>query len=131
MEVQDVPAIVEAAHQRGVLVALDNTWAAGVLFDAFAHGVDISAQALTKYIGGHSDLLLGSVTVRDKKLYERLGNNLQDCHHIVECPAVRLERELLAIHHPERLGGSSGPRNYARTFLLDTDARRRTRHAVP
>jgi cystathionine beta-lyase len=69
MEVQDVPAIVEAAHQRGVLVALDNTWAAGVLFDAFAHDVDISAQALTKYIGGHSDLLLGSVTVRDKKLY--------------------------------------------------------------
>jgi cystathionine beta-lyase len=78
MEVQDIPAIVEAAHQRGVLVALDNTWAAGILFDAFSHGVDISAQALTKYIGGHSDLLLGSVTVRNQELYERLGNNLQD-----------------------------------------------------
>jgi cysteine-S-conjugate beta-lyase len=78
MEVQDVPAIVAAAHQRGVLVALDNTWAAGVLFDAFAHGVDISAQALTKYVGGHSDILLGSVTLRDQKLYERVGNDLQD-----------------------------------------------------
>ena len=78
MEVQDVPVIVEAAHQRNVPVAMDNTWAAGVFFDAFAHGVSISVQALTKYIGGHSDLLLGSVTVQDKALYERLGNTLQD-----------------------------------------------------
>jgi cystathionine beta-lyase len=78
MEVQDVPVIVEAAQQRNVPVAMDNTWAAGVFFDAFAHGVSISVQALTKYIGGHSDLLLGSVTVQDKALYERLGNTLQD-----------------------------------------------------
>ena len=63
MEVQDVPAIAAAAHARGVPVALDNTYAAGVLFDAFAHGVDVSMQALTKYVGGHSDLLLGSVSV--------------------------------------------------------------------
>jgi cystathionine beta-lyase len=73
MEVQDVPAIVEMAHARGILVALDNTWAAGVLFDAFRHGVDISVQAITKYIAGHSDVLLGSVTVRDEALYQRLG----------------------------------------------------------
>lgn len=73
MEVQDVPAIAEAAHARGVTVALDNTWAAGVYFDAFSHGVDVSAQALTKYVGGHSDLLLGSVTVRDDSLYRRVG----------------------------------------------------------
>lgn len=73
MEVQDVPAICEAAHSAGALVALDNTWAAGVLFDAFAHGVDITMQALTKYVGGHSDLLLGSVTARDKQLFDRLG----------------------------------------------------------
>lgn len=62
MEVQDVPAICAAARTRGVPVALDNTYAAGVLFDAFAHGVDVSIQALTKYAGGHSDLLLGSVS---------------------------------------------------------------------
>jgi cysteine-S-conjugate beta-lyase len=73
MEVQDVPAIARAAHERNVLVALDNTWSAGVLFDAFAHGVDVTMQALTKYVGGHSDLLLGSITVRDEALYERLG----------------------------------------------------------
>lgn len=73
MEVQDVPAIAAAAHARGVTVVLDNTWAAGVLFDAFAHCVDVTMQALTKYVGGHSDLLLGSITVRDESLYERLG----------------------------------------------------------
>jgi cystathionine beta-lyase len=77
MEVQDVPAIVTAAHARDVLVVLDNTWSAGVLFDAFAHGVDISMQALTKYVGGNSDLLLGSVTVKDPQLYEQLGKTHQ------------------------------------------------------
>lgn len=77
MEVQDVPAIVESAHRAGAVVVLDNTWSAGVYFDAFAHGVDITMQALTKYVGGHSDLLLGSITVRDPALYERLGSTQQ------------------------------------------------------
>ncbi|HKD15702.1 MAG TPA: cystathionine beta-lyase [Candidatus Angelobacter sp.] len=78
MEVQDVPAIAEQAHRHGAVVVLDNTWASGVYFDAFAHGVDVTMQALTKYIGGHSDLLLGSVTVRDKAIYEQLGKTHQD-----------------------------------------------------
>jgi len=73
MEVQDIPAIAEAAHARNVRIVLDNTWSAGVLFDAFAHGVDITMQAITKYIAGHSDLLIGSITVRDDSLYQRLG----------------------------------------------------------
>ena len=73
MEVQDIPAIVATAHERNVKVVLDNTWSAGVLFDAFGHGVDITMQAVTKYIGGHSDMLLGSVTVRDDVLHQRLG----------------------------------------------------------
>lgn len=73
MEVQDVPSIVRVAHARGVPVALDNTYAAGVLFDAFAHGVDISMQALTKYAGGHSDLLLGTVSVKNDAFYEPVG----------------------------------------------------------
>lgn len=81
MEVQDVPAIVAAAHARDVRVVLDNTWSAGVLFDAFQHGVDISMQALTKYVGGHSDLLLGSITVRDDSLHKRLG----DAQQVVGC----------------------------------------------
>lgn len=73
MEVQDVPAIVGAAHAAGVPVALDNTYAAGVLFDAFAHGVDVSMQALTKYVGGHSDLLLGTVSAGSEEARERVG----------------------------------------------------------
>jgi cystathionine beta-lyase len=74
MEIQDVPAIVAAAHAREVPVALDNTYAAGVLFDAFAHGVDISMQALTKYVGGHSDLLLGAVSVAGAAAYDAIGS---------------------------------------------------------
>ncbi|MBU1439752.1 MAG: cystathionine beta-lyase [Gammaproteobacteria bacterium] len=73
MEVQDVPAIAAAAHAAGATVALDNTYAAGVFFDAFAHGVDVSMQALTKYIGGHSDVLLGSVSTCDARCHEALG----------------------------------------------------------
>ncbi len=73
MEVQDVPAIARAAHAAGALVAMDNTWAAGVLFDALAHGADITLQALTKYVGGHSDLLLGSVTAKDDVVLNQLA----------------------------------------------------------
>lgn len=73
MEVQDVPAITAAAHARGVIVAIDNTYAAGVLFDAFGAGVDVSMQALTKYVGGHSDVLLGSVSARSGEVVQRVG----------------------------------------------------------
>lgn len=79
MEVQDVPAITAVARAAGVVTALDNTYSAGVLFDAFAHGVDVTMQALTKYIGGHSDLLLGSVTVRDPSHYQAVG----DAHQLL------------------------------------------------
>lgn len=77
MEVQDVPAIAAAAHAHGALVVLDNTWAAGVLFDALAHGVDVTMQAVTKYVAGHSDVLLGAITVKDDKLWNILGAHQQ------------------------------------------------------
>jgi cystathionine beta-lyase len=83
MEVQDLPAIAQAAHEHDVLAVLDNTWAAGIYLDAFALGMDVTMQALTKYVGGHSDLLLGSVTVRDEKIYERLG----ETHQVLGCAA--------------------------------------------
>lgn len=73
LEVQDIPAMCKVAHRAGAMVVLDNTWSAGILFDAFEHGVDVTMQALTKYVGGHSDLLLGSVTARDKQIFDRLG----------------------------------------------------------
>lgn len=77
MEIQDISAITEAAHRRRVVTALDNTYSAGVLFDSFHHGIDVSMQALTKYVGGHSDLLLGSVSSRDAQIYSRLGDTHQ------------------------------------------------------
>ena len=61
-EVQDVPAIAAAAHEHDMAVILDNTWATPLHFNAMAHGVDLSVQAVTKYIGGHADVLLGAVT---------------------------------------------------------------------
>ena len=60
-EVQDIPAICAAAHARDVVVVLDNTWATPLGFNAFEHGVDVSVHAATKYIGGHSDVLLGAI----------------------------------------------------------------------
>jgi cystathionine beta-lyase len=68
-EVQDVPAIARAAHAGGALVLLDNTWATPLQFRAFEHGVDVEIQAGTKYLAGHSDLVIGAVTMRDEALY--------------------------------------------------------------
>ncbi|MGA9795696.1 MAG: cystathionine beta-lyase [Rhizomicrobium sp.] len=64
-EVQDVPAIARAAHAHGASVLLDNTWATPLFFDAFAHGVDLSIQAVTKYIGGHADVMMGYVCANE------------------------------------------------------------------
>lgn len=64
-EIQDIPAIARAAHAHGAKVLMDNTWGIHT-FQPFAHGVDVSIQALTKYVGGHSDILLGSVTVNSE-----------------------------------------------------------------
>lgn len=64
-EVQDVPAIAEAAHARGAVVIMDNTWASPLYFRPFDHGVDVSIQAATKYIVGHSDAMLGAVTTTE------------------------------------------------------------------
>ncbi|SJL83249.1 cystathionine beta-lyase [Vibrio palustris] len=66
MEVQDVPAIANVAHEHDIIVMLDNTWSAGIQFDPFAHGVDISIQAATKYIVGHSDVMLGTAVASEK-----------------------------------------------------------------
>lgn len=63
-EVQDVPGIARAAHARGAKVLMDNTWGIRT-FQPFLHGVDVSIQALTKYVVGHSDVLLGGVTVKN------------------------------------------------------------------
>lgn len=77
-EIQDVPAIVTAAQARNVPTILDNTWSAGVFFKPFEQGVDLSVQALTKYQGGHADLLVGAVLARTKSLADRVFQTHRD-----------------------------------------------------
>ncbi|MEO6919632.1 MAG: cystathionine beta-lyase [Collimonas sp.] len=72
MEMPDIPAICQAAHANGALVAIDNTWSAGLALRAFDLGVDIVMQALTKYQSGGSDILMGAVITRDAALNQRL-----------------------------------------------------------
>ena len=61
-EVQDIPAIAAAAQARGAVVIMDNTWSGGLYFQPFERGIDVSVQAATKYIVGHSDAMLGTIT---------------------------------------------------------------------
>src|SRR5882757_4630370 len=74
-EVQDVPAIAAAAHAGGAVVLMDNTWASPLYFRAFDKGVDLSIQAATKYIGGHSDVMLGTVSA-NAKTWPRLRDTM-------------------------------------------------------
>ncbi len=67
-EMQDIPAIAKAAHDKGALVLMDNTWATPLYFRAFEKSVDLSIQAGTKYIGGHSDIMFGCVSANAKTL---------------------------------------------------------------
>jgi cysteine-S-conjugate beta-lyase len=76
-EVQDVPAIAAAARDHGILSVLDNTWATPLYFKPFEHGVDLCIHAATKYIGGHSDLMMGTVSCGEP-LYRQLRNGMQD-----------------------------------------------------
>jgi cysteine-S-conjugate beta-lyase len=73
MEFPDLPNLVRAARSQGALVALDNTWGAGIAIDAFGLGVDVSAHALTKYPSGGGDVLMGSVTTRNPALHLALN----------------------------------------------------------
>ena len=67
-EMQDIPAIAAVAHDKGAVVLMDNTWATPLYFRAFDKGVDLSIQAGTKYIGGHSDIMFGCVSANAKTL---------------------------------------------------------------
>lgn len=82
MEVQDVPGICGVARERGIITLIDNTWATPLLFPALSAGVDISILALTKYVAGHADVLLGSVTATPKH-FDRLQTISWDLGHAV------------------------------------------------
>jgi len=79
-EVQDIPAIAAAAHQGGAIVMIDNTW--GVLhFQPFEKGADISIQAATKYIVGHADAMLGTITAATEALWLKVKSSVAAFGH--------------------------------------------------
>ncbi|HEU4707894.1 MAG TPA: cystathionine beta-lyase [Methylophilaceae bacterium] len=103
MEVADLPVLAAAAHKHGALVAVDATWSAGLAMRTFDLGADISIQALTKYQSGGSDVLMGSIVLRDDKLHNRLldantvlglGVSPEDCGLVLRSlPHLRLRYE--------------------------------------
>lgn len=70
MEIMDLPVVAAIAHSHGALVGVDNTWATPLNFKPLLHGADIVTEALTKFVSGHSDVLMGSITVRDESLIQ-------------------------------------------------------------
>ncbi|MDE2563618.1 MAG: cystathionine beta-lyase [Sphingomonadales bacterium] len=82
MEVQDVPALAAIARKRGVTTVLDNTWAGPTGFAALTHGVDITLLALTKHVGGHSDLMMGSAAAGEQ-WYGKLRKTSQALGYVV------------------------------------------------
>ncbi len=104
MEVQDIPALCAAARARGIVSIIDNTWASPLGFTALAHGADISVMSLTKHVGGHSDLMMGSASA-GAELYAKLRRTAQQTGQVVSPDdaslalrglrtiAMRLERE--------------------------------------
>jgi cystathionine beta-lyase len=142
MEVQDVPAICAAAKARWVATLLDNTWATPLFFPAISMGIDLSILAGTKYVGGHSDVMLGSVTA-NPDWYPRLERTSWDlgqsvspddawlCSRGLRTMAVRLRQhessalriarwlgeqpQVAAVLHPA-LAGCPGHETWARDF---------------
>jgi cystathionine beta-lyase len=117
MEIQDIPALAEAARKAGALLMVDNTWSAGHYFKAFEHGADISIQAATKYLVGHSDAMMGAVTCseaswqRFREAYEQMGqfagpDDMYLTLRGLRTLDIRLERHMKnALHVAEWLRG--------------------------
>ncbi|GJL93363.1 MAG: cystathionine beta-lyase [Hyphococcus sp.] len=103
-EMIDIPVVVEAARAAGAVTLIDNTWATPLYYRPLDHGVDVSIQSGTKYISGHSDIMLGSISVRNRAHFElikdmagRWGNcaSPDDCylaHRGLRTLDVRMER---------------------------------------
>lgn len=107
-EMQDIPAIAEAAHRAGAAVVMDNTWATPLYFKPFEHGVDVSVQAATKYIVGHSDAMVGAVTVT-KEAWPRLRETHVDLGQTAGPDDVNLaQRGLRTMAARLRQHGESG-----------------------
>ena len=142
-EMQDLSGISELARARGILTLADNTWGAGYLIKPLDHGVDISVQALTKYVGGHSDVFMGSAAASDPALAQTLNDGVvnlgwavsaEDAYQVLRglrTLATRLDRhgrnglivadwlskqpEVLSVRHPAR-PDSPGHHLWARDY---------------
>jgi hypothetical protein len=128
-EVQDVPAIAAAAHERGIAVILDNTWATPFHFNAMTHGVDLSVQAITKYIAGHSDVLMGSVTAN-----AAFKDRLVETHGTLGlCASGRrgLSRRTRLAHASRAAQASSGERHRNRRLAEDARGSRARTLSAP
>jgi len=109
-EVQDVPALARAARAREIVTILDNTWGTPLYFKPFEHGVDVSVQAGTKYIAGHSDVMLGVITVNTEEHFRRIKDTVAlygDCPGPDDCylalRGLRTMAVRLARHHASAL----------------------------
>ena len=76
-EICDVKAICDVAKKHDIITILDNSYAAGIYFKPFDHGVDISIQAITKYINGHSDVMMGSITLKNNKYFKQIHKSFR------------------------------------------------------
>jgi cystathionine beta-lyase len=109
MEVADIPALTAIARSRGVISVFDNTWASALGFPALERGADISVMSLSKHVGGHSDLMMGSATA-GAEWYAKLRKRAQSLGQVVSpddaalalrglrTMGVRLERETASAH---------------------------------
>lgn len=104
-EMQDIPALAAAARKHGIVSLMDNTWATPLYFQPLAHGVDVSIQAGTKYIAGHSDLVIGVITCASETLHRQVADHVMawgdvagpdDCYLALRglrTMSVRLQRQ--------------------------------------
>ncbi len=103
-EIQDIPAITRVARERGITTVIDNTWATPLYLNPFTLGVDISIQSVTKYISGHSDVLMGTVTTNEKSFeeFERFCHVMEPCTSQDDCRLALRGLRSLAVrlkHH--------------------------------
>ena len=108
-EVQDIPAITEVARRHGITTILDNTWSTPVFFKSFSHGVDVSVHAATKYLSGHSDVVMGAVICAEhaweqvRRTHRHLGQSVGPDDAYVTLRSVRNLSTRLNAHHKQGL----------------------------
>ena len=108
-EIQDIPAITRVARDRGVITILDNTWSTPLFFKSFSHGVDVSVHAATKYLSGHSDVVMGAIICAEhtwspvRRTHRHLGQCVGPDDAYVTLRSIRNLSTRLNAHHKQGL----------------------------